>query len=144
LQHDDGTVFKVTPQGELTTLHSFHGLDGENPIGGTGQGTNGVFYGTTLYGGSDGLGTIFSISEGLGAFVQTAPGVGMVGQHILILGTDLTGATSVTFDGIPAPFNVVSPTLITAIVPTSATPGPVQVVTPGGTLSSIANFLVVP
>jgi uncharacterized protein (TIGR03437 family) len=54
-----------------------------------------------------------------------------------ILGTDLTGATSVTFNGIAAAFTVVSPSLITTTVPTGATTGNVQVATPSGTLSSM-------
>ena len=31
---DPGTVFKVSPAGVLTILHSFHGTDGANPWGG--------------------------------------------------------------------------------------------------------------
>jgi uncharacterized repeat protein (TIGR03803 family) len=143
LRKDYGTVYQVTPTGTFTTLHSFDGVDGANPIGGLGQGTNGIFYGTTWVGGTDNLGVLFSENVGLGSSVQTAPGVGKVGQHILILGNDLTGATDVTFNGASVPFNVVSRTLITAIL-NSATSGPVQVVTPGGTLTSNVNFIVVP
>jgi uncharacterized repeat protein (TIGR03803 family) len=64
--HNEGTVFRITPAGLLTTLHSFNGRDGNYPIGGLFQATNGVFYGTTTMGGSDGDGTIFSLSVGLG------------------------------------------------------------------------------
>lgn len=46
-----GTVFKVTSDGKLTTLHSFNFTDGANPLGGLMQGKDGAFYGTTLYGG---------------------------------------------------------------------------------------------
>jgi uncharacterized repeat protein (TIGR03803 family) len=49
---NDGTVFKITPAGKLTTLHSFDGADGANPIGSLGQDTNGSFYGTTGFGGT--------------------------------------------------------------------------------------------
>ena len=53
-----GTVFKVTPQGEETVLYRFTGgKDGENPIGGLIQGTDGNFYGTTPRGGGSGYGT---------------------------------------------------------------------------------------
>ena len=41
-----GTVFRMTPSGTVTLLHSF-GSDGNTPIGGVIQGTNGSFYGTT-------------------------------------------------------------------------------------------------
>jgi uncharacterized repeat protein (TIGR03803 family) len=64
--HNEGTVFKITPSGVLTTLHSFDGQDGSYPICCLFQATNGVFYGTTTMGGSDGDGTIFSLSVGLG------------------------------------------------------------------------------
>jgi hypothetical protein len=44
-----------------------------------------------------------------------------VGADVKILGTDLTGATSVSFNGTAAVFTVVSPSLITTTVPTGAT-----------------------
>ena len=59
-----GTVFKITPSGTLTTLHSFHETDGESPLGGLIQATDGNFYGTTQYGGAHSCtnfdGTVFS------------------------------------------------------------------------------------
>ena len=59
-----GTVFKVTPSGNLTTLCSFSGgSDGGIPIPGLIQGVDGNFYGTTYLGGTDGLGTIFKITS---------------------------------------------------------------------------------
>jgi uncharacterized protein (TIGR03437 family) len=60
------------------------------------------------------------------------------------LSTDLTGATSVTFNGTAAVFKVASPTLVTTTVPTGATSGKIQVVTPSGTLSSNVPFRVLP
>jgi len=67
-----------------------------------------------------------------------------VGQPIKILGTDLTGATGVRFNGTPAGFTVEAASLIAATVPVGATSGTVQVVTPGGTLSSNVPFRVLP
>ena len=46
-----GTVFKMTPSGMLTTLHSFDKTDGARPTGLV-QDTDGTFYGTTLDGGN--------------------------------------------------------------------------------------------
>src|SRR5579859_6926592 len=48
----------------FTTLYSFTGSnDGAWPEGGLVQGSDGSFYGTTHYGGTNGLGTIFRISS---------------------------------------------------------------------------------
>jgi len=106
------------------------------------QRTTGVFFGVTSAGGSAGMGTAFSLSTGLGAFVETLPNSGAAGASIIILGTKLTGATSVTFNGVAATFTVKSSSEITTTVPNGATTGPVVVVTPGGTLTSNVNFTV--
>jgi uncharacterized repeat protein (TIGR03803 family) len=47
-----GTVFKITPSGALSTLHSFDLTDGSHPAAGLVQGTDGNFYGTTAQGGA--------------------------------------------------------------------------------------------
>jgi uncharacterized repeat protein (TIGR03803 family) len=142
-----GTVFKITSSGTLTTVYNFciqtACADGEGPYAGVFQGTNGDFYGTTGGGGTNGYGVVYSLSTGLGPFVETKPTSGKVAKAVQILGTDLTGATSVTFNGTAATFTVVSATEITTKVPTGATTGPVQVVTPGGTLTSNVAFTVV-
>jgi uncharacterized repeat protein (TIGR03803 family) len=57
-----GTIFEITPQGKLTTLHTFDGTDGAYPFSSLVQATNGNFYGTTSYGGANGYGTIFEIT----------------------------------------------------------------------------------
>ncbi len=59
-----GTVFKITAEGALTTLHSFTGSDGRDSIAGLVQASDGNFYGTTSQGGADGYGTVFSITPG--------------------------------------------------------------------------------
>jgi uncharacterized repeat protein (TIGR03803 family) len=143
-----GTVFKITPGGTLTTLYSFcsqtNCTDGATPYAGLVQDTNGDFYGTTTHKGGAASGTVFSLSVGLGPFVETRPPYGKVGAAVKILGTNLTGAASVSFDGTVAVFEVVSTSEITTTVPAGASSGKVQVVTPSGTLSSNASFLVVP
>jgi uncharacterized repeat protein (TIGR03803 family) len=60
--HNQGAVFKITPAGTQTVLHSFDGTDGVNPWGGLTLGWDGNFYGTTYLGGSFGYGTIFRIT----------------------------------------------------------------------------------
>ena len=69
---------------------------------------------------------------------------GKVGTAVRILGTDLTGATSVTFNGTAATFTVVSRSEITTTVPTGATTGTVEVTIPSGTLNSNTEFSVTP
>ncbi|UGS36913.1 IPT/TIG domain-containing protein [Capillimicrobium parvum] len=74
-----------------------------------------------------------------------APATGPAGTPIVITGTNLTGATAVTFGGVPAAaFTVNSPTTITATVPANAVSGPITVTTPNGSASSTANFAVSP
>jgi len=57
-----GTVFRVTPAGEMTVLHSFDGNDGSVPYSGLILGRDGNFYGTTSSGGTFAAGTIFKIT----------------------------------------------------------------------------------
>jgi uncharacterized repeat protein (TIGR03803 family) len=150
-----GTIFKITPGGALTTLYSFcpqsSCTDGAGPVSALVQRTNGEFYGTAAAGGSSGAcsgvggcGTVFSLSVGLGPFVETRPTTGLAGRIVEILGTDLTGATSVSFNGTAAVFEVVSSSLIVTKVPAGASTGKVEVVTPGGTLSTYVSFQVRP
>lgn len=143
-----GTLFRISQQGTLTTLHSFcsrrNCADGNDPGAGLIQATDGNFYGTTGEGGSGSAGTVFSLSGGLGPFIETVPTAGRVSHSVYILGTDLKGTTSVTFNGMLASFIVESPTAVKATVPIGATTGPVQVVTPNRTLTSNVNFRVLP
>jgi uncharacterized repeat protein (TIGR03803 family) len=140
--NDYGTVFKITPSGTLTTLHSFDGTDGGYPLAVLAQDTNGDLYGTTWAGGTNTEGTVFSLSVGLGAFVKTQPTSGKVGAPVVILGNNLTGSTKVTFNGTAAKFTVASNSEITTNVPTGATTGTVDVTTPKGTLKSNVVFRV--
>jgi uncharacterized repeat protein (TIGR03803 family) len=63
-----GTLFKLTPEGVLATLHSFSELDGAVPAARLLQDPNGDFYGTTVFGGPRGniyldYGTVFKLSN---------------------------------------------------------------------------------
>jgi uncharacterized repeat protein (TIGR03803 family) len=146
-----GTVFEITPAGKLTTLYNLcsqpNCTDGESPIGLV-QATNGNFYGTTDGGGDPncnspyGCGTVYSLSVGLGPFVKTNPTSGKVGKAVTVLGNNLTGSTSITFNGTPATFTVLSNTEIKTTVPTGATTGFVKVTTPTKTLKSNVVFRV--
>jgi uncharacterized repeat protein (TIGR03803 family) len=143
-----GTIFSITPSGTFTMLYSFCPAsgcaDGELSIAGLIQDTNGTFYGTTAEGGANNEGVIYSLSMGLGPFVKTQTTSGAVGASVVILGTNLTPATAVTFNGTAATFTVVSSSEITSAVPAGATTGRVEVTLPGGTLISNTNFQVTP
>jgi uncharacterized repeat protein (TIGR03803 family) len=131
-----GTVFKITPSGTLTTLHSFCSQggvcpDGDAPGGGLVQGTtDGDFYGTTKNGGGgscmNGCGTVFKITPS-GQFTKlkrfdymmngAEPNAGLVqgkGTNGDFYGT--------TFEGGANGF------------------GTVFKITPGGTLTTLHNF----
>jgi uncharacterized repeat protein (TIGR03803 family) len=65
-----GTIFKMTPAGSLTTLVSFNDTNGAASSSGGSplpeaalvQGSDGNFYGTTAFGGSDSMGTIYKMT----------------------------------------------------------------------------------
>jgi len=118
--NDGGTIFQLTPQGTLTTLHNFDFSDGASPVGLLLQDTNGSFYGTTYLGGEqnhlNGYGTAFSLDMGLGPFVSFVRSYAAVGKMAGILGQGFTGTTGVSFDGIPATFTVRRDTFLTATV----------------------------
>jgi hypothetical protein len=90
-------------------------------------------------------------ATGAGSFTVTAspptistltPTTGPISSSVSITGTNLAGATSVTFNGAGATFAVNSATSITAIVPAGATSGPISVTSPGGTATSSSPFTV--
>jgi len=143
-----GSVYEITPTGAFSTLYLFcfetNCADGDG-AGALMQATNGVFYGTTVGGGTGaGGGTVYRLSTGLGPFVAARPSFGSAGQTVTILGNGLKGTTSVTFNGVAAAFTVASDTYIHATVPSGSTSGTIEVTTPSGTLSSNVAFQVVP
>ena len=54
-----GTVFRISPAGALSCLHSFNGTDGAAPFAALVRGKDGNLYGTTYAGGAGHAGTIF-------------------------------------------------------------------------------------
>jgi len=138
-----GGVFEITPSGSVTALHSFAGPNAVHQAGLV-QGTSGGFFGATWDGGVYNYGTLYGLSVGLLPFVKLLPPSGPVGTPVRILGSDLTGTTSVSFDGTAAVFAVVSGSEITTTVPAGASSGEVLVTTPGGMLSSNVIFRMLP
>jgi hypothetical protein len=71
-----------------------------------------------------------------------SPTSGPVGTPVTIDGTNLSGATSVSFAGTAAQFTVVSASQISATVPSGAKSGSITAVTPEGTATSPQSFRV--
>jgi uncharacterized repeat protein (TIGR03803 family) len=129
-----GTVFKITPQGALTTLYSFctqsNCFDGSNPSGAVVQGSDGNFYSVTFDGGSGcggvGCGTVFKITPSgtlttihrFNSYDGYWPYAGMVqGSDGNFYGTTLNGGTD-GLNGLGTVFKITS----------------------GGTLTTLYNF----
>jgi len=139
--NNSGTIFQFTSGFALNTLYSFcsqpNCADGDQPSGGLLQGTDGNFYGTTSS-------TVFRLSMGLPPFVSTQPTYGDIGSKVVILGSNLLGASAVSFNGSPAKFKVLSTTEISTKVPGGASSGFIAVTTPKGILYSKLPFSVTP
>src|SRR5262249_58762847 len=84
--------------------------------------------------------TSFTIHPAITSFTPTS---GPVGTTVVITGTRLPGASSVTFNGVAASYTVNSSTQITATVPSGATTGKIKVNTGGGSGTSATNFTVI-
>ncbi len=142
IYNGNGTIYQLTLLGATTTIQSFNSADGAAPEAGLLQSTNGTFYGATFAGGN-GDGVVYSFDMGLGPFIMTNPTAGKAGAQVVILGNDLSSASSVTFNGKAAKFTVVSGTEIRTTVPEGAATGTVEVVTSATTLESNTPFRVV-
>ena len=99
------------------------------------------------------LGTATSATDFIVPLLTTidsfTPNSGPIGTVVTLTGTNLTGATRVTFNSVTAPgFTVNSATSLTATVPVGATTGPLAVFTPLGVGTSagygVNSFTVIP
>lgn len=135
-----GTIFKLTPAGYASVLCNFTGIR-DYPSSSLVQSTDGSFYGENSSGED---GAVYNLNVGLGPFVMALRSFGIAGSTVTILGTNLTGASAVDFNGTSADFTVVSGSEITATVPAAALTGKIQVTTPSGTFSSNRPFQVTP
>ena len=89
----NGTVFKVTTNGVLTSLVSFNSTNGAYPIAGLTLGSDGNFYGTTSEGGTNREsqgGTVFKVTTngGLTSLVSLHDSAGILPNGELTLGND--------------------------------------------------------
>ena len=154
--YDGGVIFKVTPGGALTTLHSFNRTDGLNPAGTLVQGSDGNFYGTTVQGGAHGDGTVFQMTPGgalisLHSFAGTDgvnPNGGLIQVNGKFYGTTYTGGANnygtVYSLTVPPPSTTAvtsspNPSTVGELVTITATVGPAGPPTPTGTVSFTSN-----
>jgi hypothetical protein len=69
------------------------------------------------------------------------PSSGPAGTAVMVTGSDLTGATLVTFNGVnAASFLVLSPAQVSATAPVGVSSGPIRITTPGGIAVSPTSF----
>ena len=138
-----GTVFMVTTNGTLTTLHSFGAVthdtgvpfDGGNPYGRLVQGGDGNFYGTANNGGSCGLGTVFMVTTNgtfttLASFALNPDGANPYGG--LVQGSDGTCYGTTVYGGMNGYHNDITGALISF--------GTVFKLTTNGILTALVSF----
>jgi uncharacterized repeat protein (TIGR03803 family) len=142
-----GTIFKMTSTSDHTfsVIYDFDLTHGQTPEVALFQNTNGILYGDTFAGGSDGAGVFYSLNISAAQFARLQTLSGKVGSPVSILGQGFNGSTAVSFGGVNATkFTVVSDNYVTANVPTGGKTGTVTVVRPSGNLNSIQQFKVTP
>ena len=71
-----------------------------------------------------------------------SPLLGPAGSVVTIFGTSLAGVTNVQFNGVSAAPTSVTDSQLQAVVPVSATTGPIAVFSPGGSSVSAGSFTV--
>ena len=125
----NGTVFRMTPSGFLTTLYRFcsqpNCTDGSGPVGGLVQATDGNIYGITEGGGANNYGTVYKITPSgtlttLYNFCSQPNCADGDEPNALVRGND-GNFYGTTYGGYPYP-------------------GTVFKITPGGTLTTIHSF----
>ncbi len=85
----NGALFKITPRGLFTPIYAFTGgTDGASSYALLAPGADGDFYGTTQYGGRDGLGAVFKINV-----YSSAPAITSI--------TKSAGTIGITWSGLP-------------------------------------------
>ncbi|HRB81419.1 MAG TPA: DUF6531 domain-containing protein, partial [Nitrospira sp.] len=85
-----------------------------------------------------------TVSPALPTITGVMPTSGQPGTSVTVTGTNYVNVQTVTFNGVAATFTVTDPTTLVAVVPPTATTGPLAVQTFAGTAISATLFTVVP
>jgi uncharacterized repeat protein (TIGR03803 family) len=96
--HGDGTVFEVAKRsGAITRRASFNGANGAFPVAGLVMDGSGNLYGTTVFGGASGEGTVFEVAKRGGRITTLASFDGSDGANpyagLVLDGGNLYGTT---------------------------------------------------
>lgn len=100
LPDQHGTIFRLDPAGNFTTLHTFtSGTDGAGPTNPPVPALDGSLYGTTMFGGEHGCGTIYRLDangtyEVVHSFEYTSEGCQPFGQLVASRNGRIYGTTS--------------------------------------------------
>lgn len=143
-----GTVFRITPAGVETVLHSIAQSDGFSPASPLLLAPDGTFYGTTPAGGANNDGTIFALVPNPGTISSLSPSSAVVGGAAFTLTVNGAGFDTdvvVNWNGSPLPTTFVSVSQLTASVPAAdiATVGAASVtVTQEGVTSNALTFTI--
>jgi len=129
-----GSIGRITTGGVVT---NYTGTGIHNPDGIT-VGPDGALWFTNTT-----FNTVVRITTTVTPKLKSfTPKSGTVGTMVTITGKNLSGATTVSFNGISAAINSDTATQIVTQVPTGATSGPITVTTPAGIATSTSTFAV--
>jgi uncharacterized repeat protein (TIGR03803 family)/YD repeat-containing protein len=140
----NGQIYRMEPDGTTVGLYSFTGeADGRYPSNGIVWGPDGNLYGVANSIDDGTYGNVFRLTIHSFPIVNTAStNQGSPGSAVVLTGVNLEQTLAVKFNGTPAQFTVISPTQITAIVPSGATSGLISVTNLFGSATAPTRFTV--
>jgi uncharacterized repeat protein (TIGR03803 family) len=97
-----GVVYRMDKAGAVTVVHTFTGPDGFQPRSALVQGTDGGLYGSTIVGGTFGLGVLFRIDATAPAPSPVPTLTGLTLTPVTVVGGKASSAGTITLSG-PAP-----------------------------------------